>query len=188
VPITFLTSRQNGLVNVYDVSRTADQLVHVHNPPYALPSSLGFHGRHRGFAYFRDPIHFDEPCVNFFQLGLSGDVHTRRYCPSEGSTKHSLVVEWSGEVTRLNSKASSLQPTLTLASLRESTQVDLHLAYKSNRISRIRHYIINALPTAIFTPRQDVTENEISRVQELLARMSSFHVSSNAKAEQVMTT
>lgn len=72
--LTFLMSRKNSLVTVYDVSRDTENLVHMHGSPYALPSIIRPDNPHLGFAFYQQPTLVGTKHISFFQLSERGSV------------------------------------------------------------------------------------------------------------------
>lgn len=72
--LTFLMSRKNSLVTVYDVSRDTENLVHMHGSPYALPSIIRPDSPHLGFAFYQQPTLVGTKHISLFQLSERGSV------------------------------------------------------------------------------------------------------------------
>ncbi|KAH9945903.1 uncharacterized protein BXZ73DRAFT_37424 [Epithele typhae] len=71
--LTFLTSRRNSLVTVYDVTREQN-LVHSSGYPYALPSAAAADGPHLGHTFFQDPSLAGSKQISLFQLSAGGGL------------------------------------------------------------------------------------------------------------------
>ncbi|KAK7693787.1 hypothetical protein QCA50_003359 [Cerrena zonata] len=72
-PLTFLTSRRDGLIAVYDVSQGEDNLLHLHTPPYTLPSVSNLGSVRSGYTWLQNPDEEHRTC--FMQLTDRGSLH-----------------------------------------------------------------------------------------------------------------
>lgn len=139
VPLTFLTSRRNGLLTVYDVSRSdCNSLVHLHASPYALPSVYAPDARHLGQVIFQHPSDTNDSDINILQLSESGSLHMMALelsLKGDGSdithNARRTVPEWSAEVRKLEEEAKTVQTDVGPLGGRSYSVVDLQQAYKS---------------------------------------------------------
>lgn len=104
-PLTFLNSRRNGLVTVYDVSRGDESLAHLFVPPYTLPSLQVPGSTRPGHAFFRHPEDTKDN-VCFIQLSDRGSVHRMDFQYSSTASGSPIMcdggsVKWSEDVYEL---------------------------------------------------------------------------------------
>lgn len=133
-PLTYLTSRKNGLVTVYDVSRSDDdKLLHVNVSPYALPLLSGHDEWHSGITSFRHPLDKNNTCVSWFQLSNRGGIHRLdldvALKNSNGSHFPGLGFEWSTDVKEMDLQATSVRPYSGPLEARRPSPVDLSPFY-----------------------------------------------------------
>ncbi|KAI1794593.1 hypothetical protein LXA43DRAFT_995724 [Ganoderma leucocontextum] len=134
--LTFLTSRKNSLVTVYDVSRDTENLVHMHGPPYALPSIVRPDGPHLGFAFYQQPTLVGTKHISLFQLSERGSVsllnldHVSADMASrEISTTVPRRAHWTPEVQALGEAADAKHVDQGPLAGRAHGVVNMQLAY-----------------------------------------------------------
>ncbi|KAI0819525.1 hypothetical protein BC628DRAFT_1402047 [Trametes gibbosa] len=136
-PLTFLTSRHNSLVTVYDVSREHDNLVHAYDTPYALPPISHPDGAHLGYAFFQSPTLAGSKRISILQLSERGGLSLLNLQRAPFSTSHETSkrghpqAEWSDEVKKLGEAASATKHDLGPLAGRGHSVVDLGMAYQT---------------------------------------------------------
>jgi len=128
-------SRGNGLVTVYDVSRSDDHFIHVNIPPYPLPSILGCNETHAGQVLVRHPSYPNKAEVDFFRLCERGSIHrvTLRMPLDNDSAYGDRCgdYEWSEDVKKLELQAIKLRPDVGPRGARYFTEINLRAIYES---------------------------------------------------------
>ncbi|KAI0949968.1 hypothetical protein AcW1_006160 [Taiwanofungus camphoratus] len=178
VPLTFLTSRRNGLLTVYDVSRSdCNSLVHLHASPYALPSVYAPDARHLGQVIFQHPSDTNDSDINILQLSESGSLHMMALelsLKGDGSdithNARRTVPEWSAEVRKLEEEAKTVQTDVGPLGGRSHSVVDLQQAYKK-----------------LFYPKEDIT-GDPDAAYETLEKMPFFWQELDQPIEHTITT
>ena len=191
-PLTFLTSANNGLVTVYDVSQGSDKLVHLNNLPSALPR-IPIVGRKRvGQAVFQHPTDSGDNTALVLQLCDRGSIHrldvefTRGDSGSEVGATH----DWSQDVLDLEKSTEAAVVNLGQFNERARTEVDMEPMYKSKLYASERP---RPRPLTSFaglyglddTPR--LSDNP-DAFYDTLDAMSDFWHSVETPVEQVLTT
>lgn len=74
-PITFLTSFHNGLISLYDVSRTDSNFIQQTRPAYSLPALQATNGRNLGHVFFQHYTDAIGSNISAFQLSETGGLH-----------------------------------------------------------------------------------------------------------------
>ncbi|KAI0636734.1 hypothetical protein C8Q77DRAFT_1094359 [Trametes polyzona] len=177
-PVTFLTSRRNSLITVYDVSRGSDSLVHIHNAPYALPPILRPDGAHSGYAFFQQPTLQGSKQLSIFQLSERGSMSLlnlqwlSREAVPETAAQPPRRAEWSPEVKKLRDDAEVSRPDLGTLAARTHSIVDLQPAY--------RRLFLNK--------RDEDLAKQTNAVLDALDRMPSFWQDTDVPIEHVLTT
>ncbi|GJE90784.1 hypothetical protein PsYK624_069280 [Phanerochaete sordida] len=132
-PMTFLTSSQNGLVTVYDVSQGDDKFAHLNGLPYTLPHIPVIGGRRVGHAVFRHPNDPFDSTALVLQLSDRGSLHRLDVVlgsDERASEGFSRTHEWSHEVLDLDNEAQSAVADEGQFSGRAFTEVDMEPMYK----------------------------------------------------------
>lgn len=115
-PVTFLTSRRNSLITVYDVARGSDltdKHLYMYGDPYALPPIIRPDGSHLGYAFFQQPTLTGSKHLSILQLSQRGSVSLLNldHVPADTnpgqSTGAPLRAEWSPEVKQLSEAADA---------------------------------------------------------------------------------
>ncbi|ETW86044.1 hypothetical protein HETIRDRAFT_310014 [Heterobasidion irregulare TC 32-1] len=113
--LTILTSRKNGLMTVYDVSRETSGLTHTYASPYSLPMPMGPMEQHAGYVFVQPPDGSGRESMSMFQLSSHGSVHQLDFLFSadDSGPKDAMdgfaVIEWSEEVEELGAKAKLMR-------------------------------------------------------------------------------
>ncbi|KAI0748606.1 hypothetical protein C8Q80DRAFT_1219698 [Daedaleopsis nitida] len=117
-PLTFLASRRNSLVTVYDVSRgrdSTDKLVHSYGTPYALPPVLWPDAPHLGHAFFQQPTLSGLKHLSVFQMSPRGGVSLLNFNHLPADSPHKLSADasrraaWSPAVEKLADEANVMR-------------------------------------------------------------------------------
>lgn len=136
-PHTFLMSRKNSMMTVYDVSRSGDGLIRSNIPPYSLPPISGNYIRSTGHVIFQHPSESNDIGTAMYQLTERGSIHCRYFdFPPGGQVNADReIYEWSTDVQSLARKANIGRDVGLLGS-RSSSEVNLRHAYQSKWVSR----------------------------------------------------
>ncbi|KAH9857125.1 hypothetical protein C2E23DRAFT_771292 [Lenzites betulinus] len=177
-PLTFLTSRRNSLVTVYDVSRGNDNLVHVHDAPYSLPPIHRPDGAHLGYAFFQPPTLAGSKHLSIFQLSERGGLsllniqRVPREASHETSKGSHQQAEWPDEVKKLEEDADAAKHDLGPLAGRGHSVVDLQTAYQK-----------------LFIQREEKSLSAQTNVAfDVLEHMSSFWQDAEIPVEHALTT
>ncbi|KZT09664.1 uncharacterized protein LAESUDRAFT_695395 [Laetiporus sulphureus 93-53] len=178
VPITFLTSRQNGLVTVYDVSRSTDNLVHLHAPAYPLPSMHTLGRRNLGHSFLHHPSDDNEENVSILRLTDVGSIQLLELNMAKGGVSRDAArlprqsPERSADFNALRARMRDSLPKLGPLDWRMFIQKDLQIVY--NRL---------------LCARDDASSSRnADAVFELLKKMSSFWQDEDIPIEYTLTT
>ncbi|KAG7447915.1 uncharacterized protein BT62DRAFT_986039 [Guyanagaster necrorhizus] len=175
-PLTFLTSRKNGLVDVYNVSRSSENgLVHANALPYCLTSATGFEDSLTGQSFVHHPYLNGDQSFSLLRLSRRGAIQMiELHCSNEIGTL-TPQFEWSDDVKDLDLKASTLRPDEGLLGNREHMEVDFSGVY--------RHVFVER-------PRLDEEHEEkhAEDVYGLVNRLPLFWQYTNAPIEHMLTT
>ncbi|KAH9901571.1 hypothetical protein C8Q73DRAFT_678269 [Cubamyces lactineus] len=178
-PVTFLTSRRNSLVTVYDVSRGNDNLVHLHDAPYPLPPVLRPDGAHLGHTFFQQPTALGSKFLSVFQLSERGSVSLLNFqaAPGDSVAQESLSqggsrAEWPPEVKKLGDDADAARPDLGHLAGRAHLVVDLQPAYEKMFIDRDEPDLVA----------------QTDAVYDTLERMPTFWQNTDVPVEHCLTT
>ncbi|KAI0362386.1 hypothetical protein OH77DRAFT_1441905 [Trametes cingulata] len=177
-PLTFLASRRNSLVTVYDVSRGNDNLVHLCDTPRALSPAVHPDGPHLGYAFFQQPTLSGSKQLSIFQLSERGSLsllnlqRLPKDVVQETPTQARRRVDWPADVRKLGEEAESARPDLGPLSAKAHSVVDLQPAYRK-----------------LFVERQDgdLTE-QTNMVFDTLERMPSFWQDTEVPVEHSLTS
>jgi hypothetical protein len=124
-------SRRNGLVTVYDVSRSNDGLIHANVPPYSLPAVSEYEARITGHLLFRHPSNPNNAMTSIYQLNDRGSIHRLDLgFPPINQIKTEGVRSWSTDLQKL-AETSSVYPDMGPLASQVATEVDLRPAYQS---------------------------------------------------------
>lgn len=129
-PLTFLTSKKNGMVTVYDVSRADDGMVHSNMEPYCLPPITTFGNAHAGYVFLQQA---EAPAaeVSMLQMGPRGSIHRADFRQGPGDVSPTEMYEWSPGVQDLDKQAVKQRPDPGPLGRTDATEVDLNPAYRS---------------------------------------------------------
>ncbi|RPD66375.1 hypothetical protein L226DRAFT_197300 [Lentinus tigrinus ALCF2SS1-7] len=175
-PLTFLTSRRNSLVTVYDVSRT-DQLVQSRSAPCMLPPILNADGAHGGYA-FQPPTLSGSTHLSAFQLSERGSVsalhldHLPVDVIPDDTPEPPRSVMWPADVEKLAQDADMMQANQGVLAGRAHSITDLQPAYQKLFVERKKESI-SAQSNAVF---------------DTLERMPAFWQDTDVPVEHLLTT
>ena len=128
-PITFLTSRRNSLITVYDASRLDKCHLSLHKPPYCLPLSTSQDKGNRRQLFFRHPYHNKDSSCTVFNMCDRGGIKCFGLSLSMRDGVDTQV-EWSEDVNVLHNKVGSLQEDIGALGIRDRTEFNLSSAYE----------------------------------------------------------
>ncbi|KAI0333487.1 hypothetical protein GY45DRAFT_1296833 [Cubamyces sp. BRFM 1775] len=178
-PVTFLTSRGNSLVTVYDVSRGNDNLVYLHDAPYSLPPVIRPDGAHLGHAFFQQPTALGSKYLSVFQLSGRGSVSLLNFQAVSGdsaakdtASQDGLRTEWPPEVKKLGDDADAARPDLGHLAGRAHMVVDLQPAYEKMFMDRDEPDLVA----------------QTDAVYDTLERMPTFWQNTDVLVEHCLTT
>ncbi|GBE82101.1 predicted protein [Sparassis crispa] len=177
-PLTFLTSRCNGLVTVYDVSGTDHNLVYVNVPPYCLPPVRTPDGRYLGHAFVQHPADTNDGDISVMQLSESGSISLLNLELSPTGEAGDVTridnqrVEWPVDVLNLEAQVKTSRPNNGPLGAQTFSKVDLRPAYK-----RIFHF-----------SEADLPAGDGEAVYQILDKMPSFLQDSDVPVEHILTT
>lgn len=138
-PVTFLTSRRNGLVSVYSVSPREEGLLYSHHEPYVLSHSPGTPVapfRRAGTVFFHHPTRQrNDSAVDMLELSSRGAIFGRVLVQSDGDSASS--VEINRETRDSHIIEGNLGRDLGPLSTREHVTIDLRGFYEGERLFKI---------------------------------------------------
>jgi hypothetical protein len=123
-----LTSRNNVLVTVYDVSRSVGRLAQMNNLPYCLFPGEGVGSSCIGSVFVHHPQNSNE---NVFLVRLSdeGSLHNVNL-DIPGLSEDSVVnAWWSADVKELNAQMQHLSPDVGPLGPQDFSETDFRLPY-----------------------------------------------------------
>ncbi|KAH9843216.1 RNA polymerase I-specific transcription-initiation factor-domain-containing protein [Rhodofomes roseus] len=112
-PMTYLTSQRNGLISVYDVSRSGSA-IQMASPAYYLPPMRAQEDRNLGHVFLQHPHSANTGELSVLQLSELGAVHTMHLKllddTQESAELAPMQRNWSEEIEELDEqvKASGL--------------------------------------------------------------------------------
>ncbi|KAH9062653.1 hypothetical protein EDB87DRAFT_1681770 [Lactarius vividus] len=129
---TILSSRNNSLLSIYDVSGNGDGLVQSHTLPYTL--SGGFpSGPHSGFCVVQPHLGYDNSATtSLLQLSNRGAIYQSALtvCREETQPLVEIEVSWSTGVHRLSNDSRTQKPDVGRLGAREMQEIDFRQAYQ----------------------------------------------------------
>jgi len=137
--LTVLSSRNNSLVSVYDVSGDKDGLLRSHALPYNLSGRFPS-GSHAGFYVAHPhPVSGNDTRASLLQLTSRGGIYQTALAlrQDNDTTPLSVTVDvsWSSAVHRLATASSIQRPEIGKLGARAMQEVDFRRAYQ--RISSL---------------------------------------------------
>lgn len=127
IALTFLTSRNNGMVTVYDVSRSLEGLIHLNNLPYVLPGNLNMYQKHLGQKFI-----FHNESMGLVRLSERKGVEYSEVLPSTAEPHGGHTVELTEEMFKWRATHASVPANINPLGLQEFSQVNLHSTYDGN--------------------------------------------------------
>jgi hypothetical protein len=128
IGLTLLTSQNDVLVTVYDVSRSVGQLVHMNNLPYCLSPDEG-----AGTSCISSILvqHPQSSYENVFLVRLSDEGRLQYVnLAIPGLSKDSVVnTWWSADVEELDAQTHCLRPDVSPLGAQDFSEIDFHLPY-----------------------------------------------------------
>lgn len=129
--LTLLTSRRNGLVTIYDVTRSKDDLVHLERQPFRSRHSLPTaDGQFTGHALFHNPLKSGMQEMTLFSLSQRGSVYSLDFGLS---TIINRKLDWSADMNNLARRAQELRPDTGKLGAREKTEVSFSPFYDGKK-------------------------------------------------------
>lgn len=125
--LTSLTSRTNGLITLYDISRSKDSLLHLNTPPYHLWPKNEDKNPCYGRAFFQHPLASHDD-FSMFQLSDRGSILQFGLYDSRPSNNRFSVL-MSEEMDKLEQRASALFPDDGPLGCRDFSEVDFVSPY-----------------------------------------------------------
>jgi hypothetical protein len=198
--LTILSSRNNSLVSIYDVSGDKDGLIRSHTLPYSLSGRFP-NEPHAGFYVAQPhPNSGNDTTASLLQLTSRGGIYQTALalCQDTDTTPLSVAVDvsWSSAVHRLATASSIQRPDVGRLGARAMEELDFRRAYQ--RIfslapsSYFRVAQSPALLSGLFSPL-DATEavypaENASAVYQTLDMMPSFWQEASTAHEHLLTT
>ena len=138
-PVTFLTSRRNGLVSVYDVARSG-VTIRMSSPAYSLPCLRSPDGGNLGRVFIQHPHSTNFGDLSVLQLSELGAVHMMHLRLSDNTQQESgeggpTDRNWSEEVEELEERVQAPESAIGPLGMRAFTEANLRPAYESKLIT-----------------------------------------------------
>ncbi|KAK0463972.1 uncharacterized protein EV420DRAFT_1476592 [Desarmillaria tabescens] len=173
-PFTFLTSRKNGMVNVYTVSRPSENgLIHANGIPYCLTSETDFEDSLIGQSFFHHPYLAEDQSFSLLRLSRRGAIQMIELGQSDGIETPNF--EWSDDVRELDLNASNLRPDIGPLGNREYMEVDFSEMYHHVFMERTRQ-------------DEECEEENADDVYDLVDRLPLFWQDTDAPIKHMLTT
>ncbi|KAF7331741.1 60S ribosomal protein [Mycena kentingensis (nom. inval.)] len=159
-PITLLSSRKHGLLSVYDVGASAQQVL----PPYCLTAGAA-HGTQKAHCFVNGAS-----STAFFRLSEDGAIHAFEM---SFDMPGPVVCTWSEDVQRLHEQAADLQEDYDDFQLPQKAPVDMRPLYE--RILK--------------EPKEDATDQVVAEsFYDLVERASSFWQETGEPVDHMLTS
>ena len=133
-PVTFLTSRRNGLVSVYDVARS-EAAIRMSSPAYCLPRIRSPDGKNLGHVLIQHPHSTNSGDLSVLQLSELGAVHAMHLKLSDDTQEVAeagpMDRSWSDEVEELQEQVQASQLDAGPLGMRTFTEANMRPAYES---------------------------------------------------------
>ncbi|KAJ7781591.1 hypothetical protein B0H16DRAFT_1498983 [Mycena metata] len=164
--LTTLSSRKNGLLTIYDISRSQDGMGSVQAPPYCLTTSGN--GRiQTGHTFFRHPLARADSPMALFRLSELGSIRAFQLAFTDAGA---IPFQWSVDVQRLGNESGHPREEHNSFGSSEPTTVDMVPAYEH-----------------IFHQQGDAEEAAES-LYDLVEKAPSFWQELNEPVDRVLTT
>lgn len=179
---------------MYDISRGNDNLVHIHDAPYALPPILRPDGPHLGHAFFQSPTLTGSKHLSIFQLSERGNVsllniqRLSREAADEAPEQPQMRADWPPEIQRLATDVDAARPDIGSLAGRAHSIVDLQPAYQSEPQSIDPGGILMPeLGLFVERKKQDLSA-QTDVVFDVLDSMPTFWQGTDVPVEHALTT
>ncbi|KAF5380885.1 hypothetical protein D9615_004029 [Tricholomella constricta] len=170
---TLLTSRDNALVTVYDVSRSEGQLLHVNAPPYCFIPGNDASASHLGQALFKHPLDKKDNSFSLIRLTERGCLQKVDLRISDADFAPVFETSWTTDVKQLDAK--SLHPREAPHDKQAFIEVDLSGAY--DHIFKVHEQ-----------GREKLEEENANAVYDLLETIPTFWQEVEPPLEHMITT
>lgn len=124
---TLLRSRNNGLITVYDVSRSQSNLVSMNATPYVLSTGTSLYDKHDGQG-----IMVHNRGFGLVRLSERGRLSYNALA-FDASEEYTPVVEWTAALQELRTTTATLRADAEPLGSRDSSQVDLLPVYDGKK-------------------------------------------------------
>ncbi|KAF8911009.1 hypothetical protein CPB84DRAFT_1763121 [Gymnopilus junonius] len=121
-PLTFLTTRNNALTTIYDVSRSSESLVTLNTLPFALSQERSVYRKNVGRKFIRGET------LGLARLSERGSVEYTELVSDLDPQIH-YIVNFPPEIEKLAAASANIHTDIGPRGLREFSQVDLRPAY-----------------------------------------------------------
>ena len=136
-PLTFLTTRRNGLVTVYDVSASHNNLLQINGAPHGLPNALNRNGTNIAQVVLQHPLHCKKDSTTLFRMNERGsiDAMDMNFIVDDDNSLlsecHRLDVRWSNDIRDMQRRAAELIPEVGPFDAQDIDEIDLQPVYDS---------------------------------------------------------
>jgi hypothetical protein len=128
--VTFLTTRRNNLVSIYDASKGGDGLFHVQSSPRGIFFPSDFQSC-LGETTISSPFEQDPDNIVHLRLSDQGGIVAQRLTSSAASEEFELRTGFSDEMKELERREVQLQADTGPLGLREYAEVNMAPVYES---------------------------------------------------------
>ncbi|GLB34867.1 hypothetical protein LshimejAT787_0204320 [Lyophyllum shimeji] len=170
---TLLTSRNNGMVTVYDVFRSQAQLLHLDSPPYCIIPGNHASVSHPGQALFKPSLGTSPDAFSLIRLTEQGSLSQVDLHLSDAAPAAVFETTWMTDVKEMESRP--LRTKLPLSENQEFTETDLSSAYD---------YIFRDHAQ----DSQKLEEDQANAVHDLLETIPTFWQNVEVPVEHMLTT
>ncbi|KAK0210915.1 hypothetical protein DFS33DRAFT_1250416 [Desarmillaria ectypa] len=175
-PFTFLTSRKNGMVHVYSVSRSNENgLIHANGIPHCLTSATDFEDSLIGQLFAHHSYLAWDQSFSLLRLSRRGAIHMIELGLSDEIEILTPNLEWSEDVKELDLSASTLRPDIGPLGNREYVEVDFSEMYHHIFVERARR-------------DEEYEEKNAEDVYDLVDRLPLYWQDTNVPIEHMLTT
>lgn len=124
-----LTSRNNALVTVYDVSRSADRFIHMNRLPYCMFPDKSVSASCIGSVFFQHP-HTSNENVCLVRLSDEGSLHYVDLTTPLNEDTATIKTLWSVDVKDSDAQMQNLCPDVGPLGAQDFTETDFRPAYE----------------------------------------------------------
>ncbi|TFK30016.1 hypothetical protein FA15DRAFT_663336 [Coprinopsis marcescibilis] len=174
-PVTFLSTRKNKLISVYDASRGADHFFHSQSTPWELLPQSEDSQTSIGDAILSYPFELEPSNAVFFRLSEQAGLYAHKINSGDQSSDFPVQIISSNEIDNLALKSKKLSSTLGPLDGREYSEVDFSGVYEK----LFRQYNENA---------EKFEESEAQEVYDLLDNMPSYFQRLEVPNEHLLST